>query len=375
MKQLHRAARVMPLVQMGASLEDGAILLNNGIIVQVGPFSELGAENDVEVVDHGDATLVPGLINAHCHLELSHLAGQTLSGVGFVEWVENLLSLPLMDPDPDAVRIACEALKSSGTTMVGDIATRFPEQVASIMESAGLSFVSFREAIGESVPASAIPEATYASGRHSASGHSLYTTHKDLLKAAKTETASLGLPFSLHLSEHEDELNIMLGNHSEFLDMLQSRGRLLDFKPPGMRPVQYADALGLLDEQTLAVHCVHLDDADVSVLSRSGATVCLCPRSNEFIGVGRAPWERLRKAGVPLCLGTDSIASNHDLNLWNEAVFLKEQWEGDLSLEDAVAMMTRVPARILGADHLGTLEPGKAAVFTEVPQGVLDAFC
>lgn len=365
----------MPLVQMGASLEDGAILLNNGIIVQVGPFSELGAENDVEVVDHGDATLVPGLINAHCHLELSHLAGQTLSGVGFVEWVENLLSLPLMDPDPDAVRIACEALKSSGTTMVGDIATRFPEQVASIMESAGLSFVSFREAIGESVPASAIPEATYASGRHSASGHSLYTTHKDLLKAAKTETASLGLPFSLHLSEHEDELNIMLGNHSEFLDMLQSRGRLLDFKPPGMRPVQYADALGLLDEQTLAVHCVHLDDADVSVLSRSGATVCLCPRSNEFIGVGRAPWERLRKAGVPLCLGTDSIASNHDLNLWNEAVFLKEQWEGDLSLEDAVAMMTRVPARILGADHLGTLEPGKAAVFTEVPQGVLDAFC
>lgn len=373
MKTLHRAARIMTLAKGVGTLEDAAVLVEDGTILQVGPYAELRS-GDVEVMDHKDAVLVPGLINAHCHLELSHLQGQTLDGVGFVKWVEHLLSLPLMDPDPEAVRAACETLKASGTVMVGDIATRFPEQMAEIMDRAGLSFVSFREAIGEAVPDSTIPEGNYVHGSHSAAGHSLYTTHRDLLKAAKRETASRGLPFALHLSEHEDELNIMLGRHSAFLDMLQSRGRLLDFRAPGQRPVQYADALGLLDERTLAVHCVQLDDEDISALARSGATVCLCPRSNRFIGVGRAPWERLRKSGVPLCLGTDSIASNDDLDLWNEAVFMKEHWHGGLDLADVVAMMTRVPARILGAEHLGSLEPGKAAAFAEVPPRVLEVF-
>lgn len=374
MTELHRAARALTLVPGQPPIIDVAILVRNETIIEVGTHADLSRSFSGRTVDHHDATLVPALINAHCHLELSHLEGQTINGTGFVPWVEHLLSLPLMDPDPETVREACRKMKRSGTAMVGDIATRFPETMAGILQETGLFFVSFAEAIGEQLPDSTIPGGHYELGRHSAAGHSLYTTHTKLLQSAKQETVARNLPFSLHLSEHEDELNIMLGNQSDFLDMLQSRGRLLDFNPPGNRPVQHANDLGLLDKQTLAIHCVQLDEADIQILAKTGATVCLCPRSNRFIGVGRAPWEKLHQANIPLCLGTDSIASNHDLNLWNEALYLKQHWQGRLELEDILKMMAPNPARILGEDRLGTIEPGKAARFAKVPQDVLEAF-
>jgi cytosine/adenosine deaminase-related metal-dependent hydrolase len=200
-------------------------------------------------------------------------------------------------------------------------------------------------------------------------GHSLYTTHRDVLRAAKAESREKGLPFSLHLAEHDDETAIMAGEPSAFLDLLQARGRLLDFKAPGKRPVERAAELGLLDETTLAVHCVKVTSDDIGTVRDSGATVCLCSRSNEFIGVGRAPWEKWFASGTPLCLGTDSLASNTDLDLWNEVRYLKEHFNGELALLDALAMVTRNPARILGAGNtLGTLEPGKVAAFALVPE-------
>jgi cytosine/adenosine deaminase-related metal-dependent hydrolase len=196
-----------------------------------------------------------------------------------------------------------------------------------------------------------------------------------VLQAAKAETREKGLPFSLHLAEHDEEVAIMDNAPSRFLDLLHARGRLLDFEPPKKRPVQQAAALGLLDETTLAVHCVKVTDEDIETVRASKATVCLCPRSNEFIGVGRAPWEKWLASGTPLCLGPDSLASNDDLDLWNEAVYLKKNFMGELPFGDVLAMMTRTPAAILGVGHmLGTLEPGKIAAFARVPDTIHELF-
>ncbi len=167
----------------------------------------------------------------------------------------------------------------------------------------------------------------------------------------------------------------MAGEPSAFLDLLQGRGRLLDFAAPKKRPVQQAAELNLLDESTLAVHCVKVTDEDIETVRQSGATVCLCPRSNEFIGVGREKKEKWMASGVDLCLGTDSLASNHDLDLFNEGVYLKQNIRCELSLEDLLAMLTRNPAKIMGvADKLGTLEPGKLAAFATVPDKILELF-
>lgn len=376
MPELIRAAKAATMIPGTPVFDNAAIIVSQGVIQQVGTYADLSSAFSGTVTDLGDVTIVPGLINAHSHLELAHLRGQCPSGQGFVAWVEDLLRQPIFDLVDDELDAAFDELKRSGTVMVGDIATRFAKHMAGKLEASGLFFRVFVEAIGETVPKKTfIPSGTYKHGALSIAGHSLYTTHVDVLRAAKTEAREKSLPFSLHLAEHDDEVAIMAGEPSAFLDLLQARGRLLDFTPPGKRPVQQAAELGLLDETTLAVHCVKVTDEDIQTVRESGATVCLCPRSNEYIGVGCAPWEKWLASGTPLCLGTDSLASNHDLDLWNEAVYLKQNFNGELGFDDLLAMMTRVPAKIMGADHIfGTLEPGKSATFAEVPDKIHDLF-
>ncbi|CCH49217.1 amidohydrolase family protein [Pseudodesulfovibrio piezophilus] len=376
MLELFRAAKAATMIPGAPVIDDAAIITEAGIIKEVGVFNHLKSSFTGTVTDLGDVTLAPGLINAHSHLELAHLRGKCPSGAGFVAWVENLLGQPIFELDDQALKRATEEFKRTGTVMVGDIATRFAKHMAGVFETSGLFFAVFVEAIGETIPRKTfIPAGEFHNGVMSVAGHALYTTHVDVLKAAKNEARHKNLPFSLHLAEHDDEVAIMAGEPSEFLDLLNARGRLLDFIPPKKRPVQQAAALGILDASTLAVHCVKVTDEDIETIRQSGATVCLCPRSNEFIGVGQAPWEKWHASGTPLCLGTDSLASNHDLDLWNEAVYLKHNFNGELSYETLLAMLTRTPAKILGADHeLGTLEPGKRAVFSTVPNKIHELF-
>jgi len=376
MVELVRAAKAATMTPGAPVIQDAAVLVEQGIIKEVGTFDSLRKTHSGDVLDLGDVFLCPGLVNAHSHLELAHLHGKCPSGQGFVTWVEDLMRQPIFDLEPDLLDKAVQELKRTGTVMVGDIATRFAKEMAGMLEASGLFFAVFCEAIGETVPKKTfIPSGEFGAGFLSVAGHSLYTTHRDVLRAAKRETREKGLPFSLHLAEHDEEVAIMNDAPSRFLDLLQARGRLLDFEPPHKTPVRQAADLGLLDETTLAVHCVKVGDRDIRTVRESGATVCLCPRSNEFIGVGRAPWEKWFASGTPLCLGTDSLASNTDLDLWNEALYLKENFNGELSLDDLLAMVTRNPARILGAgDTLGTLEPGKAAAFALVPESLQALF-
>jgi len=376
MTELHRAAHALTLVPGQSVIKDAAILVRQGTILKVGTYADLASAFSGNIIDHGDVTIAPGLINAHSHLELAHLRGKCIPGAGFVSWVEDLLRQPIFDLDERKLDKAVDELKRTGTVMVGDIATRFAKHMAGVLEASGLFFAVFAEAIGETIPRkSFIPAGEYEHGVLSVAGHSLYTCHRDVLQAAKKEAVARMLPFSMHLAEHDEEVSILTDGKSLFLDMLRARGRLLDYEAPGLRPVQYAAELGLLDQTTLAVHCVKVTDEDIETVRQSGASVCLCPRSNEFIGVGRAPWEKWVKAGVNLCLGTDSLASNHDLDLFSEAVYLKENFKGELTLDDLFAMVTRNPARIMGtADRLGTLEPGKQAAFSTVPQKISELF-
>jgi cytosine/adenosine deaminase-related metal-dependent hydrolase len=376
MPELFRAAKAATMIPGAPVIDDAAVVVSRGMITGVGTYRQLAPTHSGPVTDLGDVTIAPGLINAHSHLELAHLRGLCPSGQGFAAWVEDLLARPIFDLDPALLRTALGELKRTGTVMVGDIATRFAREMAGALEASGLFFVVFAEAIGEAVPRkSFIPGSGFATGTMSVAGHSLYTTHRDVLRAAKAEAGARGLPFSLHLAEHDDETAILAGEPSAFLDLLRNRGRLLDFTPPGKRPVPHAADLGLLDAGTLAVHCVKVTDRDIETVRASGATVCLCPRSNHYIGGDRAPWEKWVASGTPVCLGTDSLASNHDLDLYAEATYFAERYEGDLGLTDLLAMITRTPARILGAaDRLGTIEPGRAASFSTVPQGLLDHF-
>ncbi|MEW5774429.1 MAG: amidohydrolase family protein [Thermodesulfobacteriota bacterium] len=375
-----RVRRALTMVQGAGVLDDAMLVVKDGRIAEVGPYGLVRRTWSGPVRDLGDGLIAPGLINCHSHLELSHLRGRTVSGQGFTAWVRSLLAANPDLSDPASLEAACSELAACGTALVLDVTSRRPAEVSAALDRAGVEHLLLLESFGFAgaggldLPSGALDlPREFLESRCAVAGHSLATTHPEALRAAHAWCAWRGRPFSLHLAEHEGEADFLSGGQGGFARLLRERVAPADFTPPGCSPVSYADSLGLLGPLTLAVHCVHLSSPNIRLLAGRGVTVCLCPRSNAHIGVGRAPWERLRDGGVRLVLGADSLASCPDLDLWGEAAYILERFEGRLTLAEAVSWMTVNPARLLGREaDLGTLEVGRRAVYTMVPEALVE---
>ena len=378
MAQGFRSHTIHTMVPGRSPIQDGLLLTDNRTVQDVGPYKELKKTFSGTIHDLGEQVLVPGLVNAHTHLELSHLQGKTVFGQGFEAWVQSLLQNDLKAVDQKTLDRVCAEMARSGTAGIGDISGHVPATMFEHHRQGDLRVRLFLEQIGfQKHPPSRL---RWPSGIDpdktdwvSPSGHALYSTHPSTLQLIKSSCTHNGHFFTMHLAEHAGEMDLLTTGRGTFAGMLKGTLLPLDFVPPDMSPVAYADQLGLLDEKTLAVHCVFLNRHDMQTLQERRAMVCLCPRSNDCINVGRAPGEQLFASGVPICLGTDSLASNTDLNLWSEAEHLISTWSAPVKLKDLLSFLTVNPAHALGLDHvLGTLEPGKRASFTTVPPSVLE---
>lgn len=372
MSRLVRARAAYPMIPGAGRVEDFAMIVESGRIVESGPFS-LVSRGFSGATQELDATIAPGLVNAHVHLEMAHTEGRTRGGEGFTPWLASLLELPLYEPDEHVLRKQFRRLRDGGTCFVGDISTRNAALMAGYLEDSGLSFVSFQEAIGFTPPpedAPLSPEGPLAKGRFAAAAHGLASTHGETIARCKQWDRERGLPFSIHLAENDEELDRLHGRPSPLTDLMRERGFPVDrFTPPLLDPVPWAEKLGILDRHTLAVHCVKVTDDHIRTLADTGANVCLCPRSNDYIGEGRAPWEAFMASGVNLCLGTDGLCSNSDMDLYAELDYFLDRFAGPLSPEQGLALVTANPARAMGVDdRLGTLAAGRLAVWSEVPE-------
>lgn len=367
-------------------IEDGVVVAENGIIRDVLPYAQFHAAYSVTPTDLGNATILPGLINCHSHLELAHLGGKATFGMGFENWIGSLLPLMGIPVSESALDAAIHEMLVTGTVHVADVNGRAPKPAYDAATRVGLGIDLQMEVFGYAFPdnfttddiwahflsgsAGALPDAVRKRNLLLA-GHSLYSTHPAALVFAKQWCRSHERHFSIHLAEHKGEEELLVRGTGRFRDMLGVRVLPPDFLAPGMRPVAYAAELGLLDDRTLAVHCVHCNESDIDLLHTSGTHVCLCPRSNACIGVGRAPVYPFMEAGVPLCLGTDSLASNHDLNLWNEARTLRDEY--GVSSTTLLRMLTTNGARALGlTETLGTLEQGRHFRYAVLPDDFVD---
>jgi cytosine/adenosine deaminase-related metal-dependent hydrolase len=366
---LHRARLVVPITQ--PAIEDGAVIVADGAILDVGPFRLLRRQwLETPARDHGETALLPALVNGHTHLDLSGLAGKVEARSSMAGWIRSLLAArERLDAAllAQGTTQALASLRASGTGIVGDITSsaHFPGETENglpirrtFVEVFGLQTQSLEAALN------GLPESTQrvladSEEKLSLAAHAPYTTSASLLREVKAWTSARAKVVSVHAAESEEEIRFLRTGKGPLRDLLEERGMDPDsWQPPGCGAVTYLDQLGFLDALSLCVHVVQVSEEEIQLLQRSGAAACLCPRSNLFIGNGLPPAQILLDAGIPCAIGTDSLASNADLNLFEEMAVLVDQCK--LDPEVVLAMATFYGARNLGlARHYGSLEKGK----------------
>jgi cytosine/adenosine deaminase-related metal-dependent hydrolase len=337
------------------------VSLSNGRISRLDPGPIPGQDYH----DLGDGLLMPGLVNAHTHLELSGLGGLLTPQGDFVDWLERFVevrAVPTREQAAEATRRAVDFAMQSGTVLVGDITNT--GKAAGVCHAAGLSTVSFHEALGKAnaeppEPAAAWDHEVYTA--RAVAAHSPYSIPASRFQALKAKAAEG--PFAVHLAECRAEMEFMAGRGDQgrrLVDFLEVRGvRRDELNLTAERPLAHLLNLKVVDQNTLLVHGVQLSAGEAAEVAASGASLCVCPRSNLGLTGSLARVADLLVAGANLALGTDSLASSPDLNLMNEARELAEHLP-ELDPEVILTMATLGGARALGlGDHFGGLEPGR----------------
>jgi cytosine/adenosine deaminase-related metal-dependent hydrolase len=353
----------------GPPLRDGRVAVADGRIVWVGRAGDTGAPGG-PVRDLGPGVLLPGLVNAHCHLELSHLAGELPGGSGFVPWVEAVVALRgRLPPEEVAARTAQAIgfLEERGTAAVGDVSNTLGHLDG--LAASSLRAVVFHELLAwdparaEATLAGAEERLGAARGRVPPrvelllAAHAPHSVSPPLLAAL----GARGDRGAIHLAESKEEVRFLQSGDGPWAAFLGRRGLgHVAFEPPGASPVRYLDGLGFLRPGLAAAHAVHVDDGDRRLLAERGVAVVVCPRSNRNLGVGTADVPALLDAGITVGLGTDSLASVETLDVLDDAVVLSRQFP-DLDPAAVVRMATAGGAAALGLGDLGALAPGRAA--------------
>jgi cytosine/adenosine deaminase-related metal-dependent hydrolase len=381
---LHRAAWVLPIA--GPPLRRGWVLSDRGRVVSCGSGHVLPGRRDAtpaETVDHGDAVVLPGLVNAHTHLELSWMRDRVPPGGPMPAWASRLLALrgaaagDSAGPIGDAIRQA----RAAGTSLVGDVTNTLAAY--DLLADSELGGAVFREVIAftaedpERIVAGAQAELDalrpIASLRSSIVPHALYSVAPGLLRAIAR--AAGDRPISVHVGESPEEIQFLRDGTGAWRALLEQLGAWNDrWQPPACGPVEYLDRMGLVTGRLLAVHGTQLTDAELAHLASAGATVVTCPRSNRWTGAGTPPVERFYASGVRVAIGTDSLASVEDLNLFGELAVVRRLAPA-VPAARLLESATATGAAALGfAAELGTLEPGKRAdlIAVRLPAGVED---
>ena len=396
MTHIYRARWVLPISQ--PPIEDGWVAVENGRIVGVGAgspaahdFSTALASTDAGSAASVASVILPGLVNAHTHLELSYLHGRIPPAPSFGPWVREVMKARREYPDPahadivDAARRAIDAAHATGTALFGDISNtlitvpllREARRPARVFYEL-LGFTE-READARVAEARARLNALDNAGddiRLSLAPHAPYSVSAELFRAIRTDLdRQADAIASVHLGETPEEIELLRHGTGEIRSVLEELGRWpADWRAPGVAPVEYLAGLGVLDRRMLAVHGVQFDGADLAHLRAREAIIVSCPRSNVHVGVGSPPLESFYESGVPVAFGTDSLASVADLDMFaelREARRIAPRVTARALLESA----TLVGARALGfGADLGSIEAGKRAhlLAVGVPDDVTD---
>jgi cytosine/adenosine deaminase-related metal-dependent hydrolase len=383
-QKIWRANLVCPAE--GPPIRGGAVLTRGARVEAVGPAEEIyPAGRPVSDIDFGAAVLIPGLVNAHTHIELS---GLEIDPSTMGEWIVRLVREVREWPPHlflSSSRLGVSASLEAGVTCVGDISAS--GQSRRILSDMGMRGVIFREVLGlvpgdaDSIVADSIFEKRATQPGEGGGGalrtgmspHAPYTASLALYRAVIGAAGAKGWPTATHLAESPEESRFLDDGGGPFAEVHKALDSPAEgFEPPGLSPVRYLSEGEVLGGIDLAVHCNQTGEEEWALLSRAGAAVCLCPRSAAFFGHPFADAAGMRRAGVRLCIGTDSRASSPSLSVLEEAAAL---WEADpeLTAEALLQICTANGAKALGfaGEGAGVITPGGTAdlAVVEPPPG------
>ncbi|PLX73468.1 MAG: metal-dependent hydrolase [Desulfuromonas sp.] len=375
--QLYKARYVLPIT--AAPIEDGAILIQNDRITAVGEVSQLPVPTDAETIDFGEAILMPPLVNAHTHLELtdfSKWAKQKDQEPGsFVDWILELIKTKHeLEPEQlqRSVQHGLQQLLQSGTGAVCDILS-VPALYNCYIETPLYGWLCYEligldDGMGAILSMMANDWLQYRSAgklKCGLSPHAPYTVGPESLQKIVELAQDKQVMTSMHLGESPDETAFLAASQGEIANKLYPTvGWQTPTPPLATNPVDYVAKAGGLNRHNLLVHGVQLDADAIGRLARAGANLVLCPRSNERLEVGRAPIESYFCQGINLALGTDSLASNDSLSLWDEMAAARRIYGEILSPVQILAMATINGARALNISaDFGSLEAEKGTHF------------
>ena len=374
MTKRYLARWVVPVTQ--PPIENGCVVEQEGIITYVGGMGDAPPGEDHDL---GDSVLLPGIVNAHTHLELTSMRG-FLEDLCFNDWIDKLRSSrkeALTDEMLlDSARFGIvEGLHAGITTYADTCSTGLVMQA---MLEMGVRGIMYQETFGSApeqcdqsmeVLRAAIDRLSPMQTdlvRLGVSPHAPYTICDSLYSASADLARELGLPMGLHIAESASEQEVVCNASGPFAEEWRLRG--LSVVPRARSPVALLEATGCLSSSTLLIHCVQLDGEDIDTIASHGCSVAHCPASNAKFGHGISPVAELIARGVTVGLGSDSVASNNRMDILEEArlavLFQRavNRSERAFSAQHALEMATIGGARALGiGEKVGSLEVGKDA--------------
>jgi cytosine/adenosine deaminase-related metal-dependent hydrolase len=368
----YHARWVLPI--SSPPIRDGTVVELAGRIVYVGPrtYAPDGADRDL-----GECALIPGLVNAHTHLELTVFRG-LLEDLSFRDWIARLqgAKVAVMTPERflDSARWGIAEGVRAGITTFAD--TCDSGVVLEAMRERGVRGIMYQEVFSPSAEPAAVRDAAARLAeqlaRHDAfetelqhvgvSPHAPYTVSDPLFALV----ARSGRRIAVHIAESDAEHRFVCEGEGPFADAHRARG--IPVARRATSPIALLEKLGVLDAHPLLIHCVRVSDTDIAAIARSGSSVAHCPISNAKLGHGIAPLLEMLDAGIPVGLGSDSMAANNRMHLLEEsraavlAQRVRAARSDALSASRALELATLGGARALGlAERIGSLEVGKEA--------------
>src|SRR3984893_3596850 len=375
------AYRCRILVTMdGTPIDNGVFIVDGPRLLKVGAARDILRDHTGPVVDLGEVAVMPGLINAHCHLDYTLMRGAILSVRSFSQWVSRINALKRSLTDNDylrATQLGFEELRRNGITTVLNIVST--PQIFPLLSPAPIRAWFFLELI-DVRPRPWIEEHVFGSwlffsgtgdrlGGFGLSPHAPYTASAKMYEVALECARSLNMLITTHIAESSEEYAMFAEGSGELHDFLQQLGRPMT-DCGSTSPLRHLIENRLIGSDCIVAHLNELDDRDLELLSRPewrNLQIVHCPKSHRFLHQKRFPLEALSERGLNICLGTDSLASNDSLNLFSEMRQAKKVYP-TLNARDLIEMVTIRPARALKLEReLGRIAPGYLADSIAIP--------